>query len=98
MDPLSTEVAAWSKVSLKLHISRSDRDLIDHATAVLGLTRTAFIHRAARRTAQEALLDRTDFRVSPQAYAEFARLLALSAQPNERLRMLMEKPSPWELP
>ena len=51
---------------------------------------------AARRAAEDALLDRTVFTVSPKAYAEFLARLDAPPQPNERLRQTMQTSAPWE--
>ena len=58
--------------------------LIDRAAALTGKTRTDFVLEAARRAAEEALLDRTIFTVSPQAYAQFLARLDEPPKPNER--------------
>ena len=72
--------------------------MIDQAAQSLGKNRTDFILDAARRAAEEALLDRTVLTVSPEAYAEFVARLDAPAQPNERLRRTMQTPAPWERP
>jgi uncharacterized protein (DUF1778 family) len=70
--------------------------LIDQAARSLGKNRTDFILDAARRAAEEALLDRTVLTVSPEAYAQFLARLDAAPQPNERLRRTMQTPAPWE--
>ena len=81
--------------SLNLRIPAAERNLIDLAAASTGKTRTDFILGAARRAAEEALLDRTLFSVSPEAYAEFLARLDAPAQPNDRLRKTLQTPAPW---
>ena len=61
-----------------------------------GKNRTDFILDAAKRAAEEALLDRTLLTVSPKAYSEFLTRLDRPAQPNKRLRRTMQTPAPWE--
>jgi uncharacterized protein (DUF1778 family) len=51
---------------------------------------------AARRAAEETLLDRTLFVVGPKAYREFLARLDAPPKPNERLRKSMRTPAPWE--
>jgi uncharacterized protein (DUF1778 family) len=63
---------------------------------LLGKNRTDFVLDAARRAAEETLLDRTVFVLDPEAYAEFLARLDAPPQPNERLRKTMQTPSPWE--
>src|ERR1700693_1987003 len=61
--------------TLNLRIKPDERGLIDRAAQSLGKNRTDFILDAARRAAEEALLDRTVLTVSPEAYAEFVARL-----------------------
>lgn len=82
--------------SLNLRIHPAERNLIDRAAEALGTTRTDFILRAARRAAEETLLDQTLFSVSPEAYAAFLARLDEPPQPNERLRKTMQAPLPWD--
>lgn len=81
---------------LSLRIPASERDLIDRAAQSAGKTRTDFILEAARRAAEEVLLDRALMMVSPEAYAEFLQRLDRPAQPNERLRRTMQAKAPWK--
>ena len=71
------------------------RSLIDRAAASSGKTRTDFILSAARRAAEEALLDRAVFVVSPVAYSNFLARLDAPSKPNQRLRRTMAAPPPW---
>ena len=82
--------------SLNLRIKPEERGLIDRAAKTLGKNRTEFMLDAARRAAEETLLDRTIFTVSPKAYAEFLARLDAPPQPNERLRRTMRTSAPWE--
>ena len=87
---------AAKRDSLNLRIKPAERSLIDQAAAVLGKNRTDFILDAARHAAEEALLDRVVFSVTPEAYAEFLARLDAPPQPNERLRRTMQTPAPWD--
>ncbi len=87
---------ARKRQSLNLRIKPEERGLIDRAAKTLGKNRTDFMLDAARGAAEEALLDRTIFTVSPKAYAEFLARLDAPPQPNERLRRTMRTPAPWE--
>jgi uncharacterized protein (DUF1778 family) len=60
-----------------------------------GKTRTDFILSAARRAAEEELLERSIFVVSPASYSRFLALLDAPPQPNERLQRAMQTPPPW---
>jgi uncharacterized protein (DUF1778 family) len=82
--------------SLNIRIKPEDRGLIDRAAHAVGKNRTDFVLDATRRAAEEILLDRTVFTVSPEAYAEFLARLEAPPQPNERLRKTLQTPAPWE--
>ena len=82
--------------SLNLRIKPELRGLIDRAAHLAGKNRTDFVLEAARRAAEDALLDRTVFTASPAAYAEFLARLDAPPQPNERLRRTMQTPAPWD--
>ena len=81
--------------TLNLRIPAHDRSLIDHAAQSSGKTRTDFIPGAARRAAEEALLDRSLFLVSQSTYAKFLAMLDATAKPNARLRQTMKAAPPW---
>jgi uncharacterized protein (DUF1778 family) len=80
---------------LNLRIPAAERGLIDRAAKSSGKTRTEFILSAARRAAEEQLLDRTIFVVSPSSYTQFLARLDAPPQPNERLKRTMKAPVPW---
>ena len=82
--------------SLNLRIKPEERGLIDRAAKTLGKSRTDFMLEAARHAAEEALLDRTIFTVSPKAHAEFLARLDAPPQSNERLRKTLRTVAPWE--
>lgn len=81
--------------ALNLRIPAGERNLIDRAAQSAGKTRTDFILEAARRAAEDTLLDRAIFSVGADAYAEFVRRLESPALPNERLRRTMKATRPW---
>lgn len=81
--------------ALNLRIPAAERGLIDRAAQATGKTRTDFILIAARRAAEEELLDRTIFVVSPAAYSKFLALLDAAPASNERLRRTMQATPPW---
>lgn len=82
--------------SLNIRIKPEERWLIDRAAQLVGKNRTDFVLDATCRAAEEAILDRTVFAVSPEAYAEFLARLDAPPQPNERLRKALQTPAPWE--
>ena len=82
--------------SLNIRIRPEERGLIDRAARALGKNRTDFILGAARKAAEEALLDQTAIKVDAKAYKEFLARLDAPPQPNERLRRTMRTRAPWE--
>ena len=81
--------------TLNLRIPATARNLIDRAAESSGKTRTDFILEAARRAAEDVLLDRAIFAVTPEVYAEFLTRLDATPQPNEQLRKTMRTTAPW---
>jgi len=82
--------------SLNLRIPAAERSLIDRAAESAGKTRTDFILEAARRAAEETLLDRALMVVSSEAYGEFLVRLDQPARPSEALRRTMQVKAPWK--
>jgi len=82
--------------TLNLRIKPELRGLIDQAAELSGKNRTDFVLDAARRAAEDALLDRTVFVVNPKAYAVFLARLDAPPRPNARLRRSLQAPAPWE--
>lgn len=82
--------------TLNIRIPAAARALIDRAAQVGGKTRTDFILEAAKRAAEDALIDQTLLLADPKAYAAFVALLDAPPQPNERLRRTMQTPAPWD--
>jgi uncharacterized protein (DUF1778 family) len=91
-----TRPQATHRDTLNLRIKPEERGLIDRAAVATGKTRTDFVLDAARRAAEEALLDRTIVTVSPEAYAAFLARLDEPPKPNDRLRQTMHMSAPWD--
>ena len=82
--------------TLNIRIKPEERNLIDRAAKTRGKNRTDFILEAARRAAEDALLDQVIISVSPEAYSQFLARLDMPPKPNERLRKTRHTPAPWE--
>lgn len=91
----NTSPPSTRRDTLNLRISSTERHLIDRAAASLGTTRTEFILRAARRAAEDTLLEQALIMTSPEAYAEFLQRLDTPTPPNDRLLHTLQAPSPW---
>jgi uncharacterized protein (DUF1778 family) len=89
-------MSATARDTLNMRIKAEDRALFDWAAKAQGKTRTDFILEAARRAAEEALLDRAVIQVSAKAYKEFVARLEAPPSPNERLKRTMRAKAPWE--
>jgi len=84
------------KSLINLRVTRRDRDLIDRAADALGKNRTEFMLEATRCAAEDALLDRSLFRLNPERFDAFQAALDAPANPSEALRKLMATKAPWE--
>jgi len=85
---------AQRRQTLNIRIKPDERSLIDRAAQARGQNRTDFILDAARRAAEEALLDRTLISVSEDAYRKFLARLDAPPKPNARLRKSLRTPAP----
>jgi uncharacterized protein (DUF1778 family) len=93
---LAGSKAAPRRDTLNLRIKPEERGLIDRAATLTGRTRTDFVLEAARHAAESALLDRTVFAISPEAYAKFLARLDEPPKPNARLKRTLQTVPPWE--
>lgn len=69
--------------ALNIRIKPQVRELIDRAALLAGKNRTDFVLDAARRAAEDTLLDRTIFSVSPKTYRQFLARLDAPPRPCE---------------
>lgn len=81
--------------AVNLRIREDIRSLIDRAAKAQGKSRSDFMIDAARRAAEDALLDQTLIRVD---HADYERFVAILDQPPEagKFARLMNAPRPWE--
>jgi uncharacterized protein (DUF1778 family) len=79
------------KDSIKLRIDNHARQLIEHAAAVLGKTRTEFVVESARQGAIDVLLDQRLFVLEPQHYKAFMHALDNPPPPGPKLRALARR-------
>ncbi len=82
--------------ALNIRIQPQIRELIDRAAQLSDKNRTDFVLDAARRAAEDALLDRTVLTVGPKAYRQFLARLDAPPRPNKRLLKSLQTPAPWE--
>lgn len=87
---------APARDTLNMRIKPEDRSLFDWAAKAQGKTRTDFILEAARRAAEETMLDRSLVQVSAEAYKAFLARLDAPPEPNARLKKTMQAKAPWK--
>lgn len=81
--------------AVNLRVRDDVRGLIDRAARMRGKTRSDFMIEAARRAAEEALLDQTLVTVDAASFEAYVKLL--DAPPsNAGFQRLMQAPSPWQ--
>jgi uncharacterized protein (DUF1778 family) len=80
--------------AVNLRIREDVRSLIDRAARAQGKSRSDFMIDAARRAAEDTLLDQTLIRVD---HAEYEQFVAILDQPPdaEKFARLMNAPRPW---
>jgi uncharacterized protein (DUF1778 family) len=84
-------MSAAARDTLNIRIRPEDRILFDRAAIMQGKSLADFILQAARRAAEEALLDRAVVHVSAEA---FLARLETRPSPNKRLKRTMQRKAP----
>lgn len=80
--------------AVNLRMRDDIRSLIDRAAKAQGKSRSEFMIDAARRAAEDALLDQTLIRVDHADYERFVAILD-SPPDAEKFARLMNAPRPW---
>ena len=91
-----SERESGKRDTLNLRIKPEVRGLIDRAAELVGKNRTDFVLDAARRAAEDALMERTVFAFNAKVYRAFVARLDAPPKPNSRLRKSLQTPAPWE--
>ena len=81
---------------VNLRIRPETRALIDQAARLQGRSRSDFMIDAARRAAEEALIDQTFILTDLASYDRFVEMLDAPPPANDKLRKLMQTRAPWE--
>ncbi|NLH79254.1 MAG: DUF1778 domain-containing protein [Phyllobacteriaceae bacterium] len=81
--------------AVNLRLREDVRGLIDRAARARGKTRSDFMIDAARKAAEEALLDLTLVRVDVESYEHFLSVLDLPPS-GEGFERLMKARKPWQ--
>lgn len=80
---------------IMLRMPAETRSIIDSAARYRGKTRTEFMRDAAREEAVKTLLETLFVRLDERQTEELEAILANPPEPNEALRSLLAKPTPW---
>ena len=80
--------------AVNLRVRDDIRDHIDQAARSQGKSRSEFMIDAARRAAEDALLDQTLVRVDQKTYTHFLKVL--DQPPGEGYDRLMKVKKPWK--
>lgn len=81
---------------IHLRAKASERDLIDRAAKMKGVSRTQYILAAALEKAAEDLGAEVTLILSDEQYDRFAEMLDNPPEPNAALKRLLSMPAPWE--
>ena len=82
--------------AVNLRVREDTRALIDKAAGIQGRSRTDFMIEAARRAAEEAILDQRVIMVSRESYDHFLAILERPPEVSEELVKLMRTKAPWD--
>ena len=81
--------------AINLRAMPEQRDLIDHAAALLGKNRSDFMLDVSCEQARSIVLDQTFFALDSKKYKQFTELLDAPVSENIGLARLMNVVEPW---
>lgn len=81
---------------LSMRLPDADLAIIDRAAQLRGRSRTEFMRDAAVRAAEDAIMETTLIRVSPEAFEAFVAALDAPGKPVPALVEMLKRPAPWE--
>ena len=84
---------------IAFRVDSEQKDLIERGAEARGLTVTDYVKTLAIKDAEQALVERTFFTVSAEAYDQFVAILDRPVQPNPLLgkQVQKSKASRWKL-
>lgn len=82
--------------AVNLCVRTETRSLIDRAAKALGRTRSDFMIEAAKRAAEDAILDQGVIVTDKESYDRFLAILDAPPQSNDALRKTMQATPLWE--
>jgi uncharacterized protein (DUF1778 family) len=93
---ISGPMSQTRDVTINIRAKQTQRDLIDHAAAVQGKSRSEFMLESAYQKAQDVLLDQRFFALDESKFKQFMALLDASPIQNEKLHTLLATAAPWD--
>jgi uncharacterized protein (DUF1778 family) len=81
---------------LSMRLPDADLAVIDRAAQLRGRSRTEFMRDAAVRAAEDAIMENTLIRVSPDGFQAFVAALDAPGKPVPALVDVLKRPAPWE--
>jgi uncharacterized protein (DUF1778 family) len=81
---------------LSMRFPEADTAMIDRAARLKGRSRTDFVREAAVRAAEEALMENTLIRMSPNGFKAFIAALSAPATPVPEMAEILNRVAPWE--
>lgn len=93
--PAAPKIQERQTHAVNLRVRADIRSLIDRAAQAQGKSRSEFMIDAARRAAEDALLEQTLVRVDQETWDYFVSVLD-NPPANPGLERLMRAPRPWE--
>jgi uncharacterized protein (DUF1778 family) len=96
MEANKGSVSQTRDVTINIRAKQTQRDLIDHAAAVQGKSRSEFMLESAYQKAQDVLLDQRFFALDESKFKQFMAVLDASPVQNEKLHTLLATEAPWD--
>ena len=81
---------------LNLRLDPDQKQLLQRAAEIENTSITEFVLRIALREAKDTILDQKVFLLSPEDYDSFVQGVTNVPDAEERIKRLMDVPTPWE--
>ena len=81
---------------LSMRLPEADIAIIDRAARKRGRSRTDFVREAAVRAAEEAVMENTIIRMSPEGFKEFMDIISAPPTPVPEMVKVFKRKAPWE--
>jgi uncharacterized protein (DUF1778 family) len=81
---------------LSMRLPEADIAMIDRAASLQGRSRTDFVRDAAVRAAEEAVMQNTLIKMSPEGFEAFMAAINAPVEIVPEMVELLKRPAPWE--